>query len=71
MGMNSFGFTPDWNKEDAYFLKQELEHKATQLEGARMILGIVEASVIDLQHEIADITDALLLKAMEQEKASE
>lgn len=69
---NSFGFfTPDWKKESAYFLKRELERKATQLEGARMILGIVESSVVDLQREIADITDALLLKTMEQEDRNE
>ena len=54
------GFRPDWRKESPAFIRLEMERRARELEGARLILGIVEREVNNMQMEIADMTDALI-----------
>lgn len=60
------GFRPDWHKESPAFIRLEMESRVRELEGARRILSVVEQEVINMQIDIAEMTNALIAKADNQ-----
>ena len=62
--MIGFGtFQLDYSKESVQWLKQNIERESRELEGARVIQGVVDEKVMEIQLDIAKMTDALIAKA--------
>ena len=59
-------FRPDWRKESPAFIRLEMERRVRELEGARRILSLVEQEIINMQIDIAEMTDALIAKTSDQ-----
>ena len=59
-------FRPDWRKESPAFIRLEMERRVRELEGARRILSLVEQEIINMQIDIAEMTDALIAKTNDQ-----
>lgn len=64
--MFTTGFRPDWRKESPAFIRLEMESRVRELEGARLILNVVEQKVIDMQIDIAEMADALIAKTSDE-----
>lgn len=56
-------FRPDWRKESSTYIKANLDRRVRELEGARLVLGVVQQTVLDIETDIACMTDALVQKA--------
>lgn len=58
-------FKPDWNKESPSYISARLKKLCGELEGARMLLGAMQAYVSNMEMEIADMTDRLIMATAE------
>lgn len=61
--MNFPTFQLDYSKESVQWLRQNIERKSRELEGARVIQGVVDEKVMDIQLSIARMTEALIARA--------
>ena len=62
--MIGFGtFQLDYSKESVQWLKQNIERESRELEGARVIQGVVDQKVMEIQLSIARMTEALIARA--------
>lgn len=62
--MIGFGtFQLDYSKESVQWLKQNIERESRELEGARVIQGVVDQKVMEIQLDIAKMTEALIARA--------
>jgi len=56
-------FQLDYSKESVQWLRQNIERASRELEGARVIQGVVDEKVMDIQLSIARMTEALIARA--------
>jgi len=61
--MNFPTFQLDYSKESVQWLRQNIERASRELEGARVIQGVVDQKVMEIQLDIAKMTDALIARA--------